>query len=41
MQIQQQLGGIPPKQLVHALDNGGYPMGEEELRFQLELFQPS
>ncbi|TQV83276.1 DUF2336 domain-containing protein [Denitrobaculum tricleocarpae] len=41
MQIQQQLGGIPPKQLVHALDNGGYPMGDEELQFQLELFQKS
>ena len=41
MQIQQQLGGIPPKQLVHALDNGKYPMGDDEMQFQLELFQPS
>ncbi len=41
MQIQQQLGGIPPKQVVHALDNGDYPMGDEELQFQLELFQAS
>ncbi len=41
MQIQQQLGGIPPKQLIHALDDGEYPMGDDEMKFQLELFQAS
>jgi uncharacterized protein (DUF2336 family) len=41
MQIQQQLGGIPPKQLLHAVNGGKYPMGEEEMLLQLELFQPA
>lgn len=41
MQIQQQLGGIPPKQLLHAVSDGKYPMGDEEMLLQLELFQPA
>ena len=39
MQIQQQLGGIPPTQLLHAVNGSDYPMGDDEMLFQLNLFQ--
>lgn len=41
MQIQQQLGGIPPQQLLHAVNDSEYPMGDDEMLLQLELFQPA
>lgn len=39
MQIQQQLGGIPPQQLLHAVNGNEYPMGDDEMLLQLDLFQ--
>ncbi|WP_282605850.1 DUF2336 domain-containing protein [Pelagibius sp. Alg239-R121] len=39
MQIQQQLGGIPPNQLLHAVNDGDYPMEDKEMLLQLKLFQ--
>lgn len=39
MQIQQQLGGIPPQQLLHAVNGSDYPMGDDEMLLQLDLYQ--
>jgi hypothetical protein len=38
-QIQFQLGAIMPKKALYARDDGGFPLSEEEMRWQLEFFE--
>ncbi|WP_448190182.1 DUF2336 domain-containing protein [Azospirillum sp. sgz301742] len=37
-QVQLRLAQIPPKSALNARDGVGYPMGEDEMRWQLEFF---
>ena len=38
-QIQFHLGAIMPKKALYARDDGGFPLSEEEMRWQLEFFE--
>jgi len=38
-QIQFQLGSIMPKKALYAREDGGFPLSDEEMRWQLEFFE--
>jgi uncharacterized protein (DUF2336 family) len=38
-QVQFQLGAVMPKKALYAREDGGYPLSEEEMRWQLQFFE--